>query len=162
MREIKFRAYDEEANVMVYSDEHNLIDYAYEYFFEVGKDKVACVFLVDYDDSFGAPATDRCEIKNVMQYTGLQDNNGKEIYEGDIVKFNKNCCRGYGVIKNGKYYSCCESCGEYGNLEVLGLYIETKYKTCDICKQLGISSDIHIEVIGNIYENLELLKNKQL
>lgn len=168
MREIKFRAYDEEANVMVYSDEHNLIDYSYEYFFEVLKDKVICVFLVDYDDSFGAPSTDRCELEKVMQYTGLHDKNGKEIYEGDIVKFDDE-------VWSSSYTSCgteYDSC-EVVNYGVVGFdeetlrydFVKYKYNENQVEADLHENHDLEFadfiqehEIIGNIYENPEVLE----
>lgn len=76
----------------------------------------------------------------LMQYTGLKDMREKEIYEGDIVKLRAN--HGIGVIK---YYD------EWGAFVVE--YIKSKPLTV-----LGMSYyKEDIEVIGNIYENPELL-----
>ena len=76
----------------------------------------------------------------LMQYTGLYDKNEKEIYEGDIVKLRAN--HGIGVVK---YYD------EWGAFVVE--YIKSKPLTV-----LGMSYyKEDIEVIGNIYENPELL-----
>ena len=76
----------------------------------------------------------------LMQYTGLKDKNNKEIYEGDIVKLRAN--HGIGVVK---YYD------EWGAFVVE--YIKPKPLVV-----LGMSYyKENIEVIGNIYENPELL-----
>ena len=77
----------------------------------------------------------------LMQYTGLKDKNNKEVYEGDIVKLRAN--HGIGVIK---YYD------EWGAFVVE--YIKPRPLTV-----LGMSYyKEDIEVIGNIYENPELIK----
>lgn len=76
----------------------------------------------------------------LMQYTGLKDKNEKEIYEGDIVKLRAN--HGIGVIK----YS-----DEWGAFVVE--YIKPRPLVV-----LGMNYyKEDIEVIGNIYENSELL-----
>jgi hypothetical protein len=72
-------------------------------------------------------------VKNLMQYTGLKDKNGKEIYEGDILK--------------------CE----IGNNEIVEFKKASfvcRYRTIDLYK-LWLTQ--YIEVIGNIIENPELL-----
>jgi uncharacterized phage protein (TIGR01671 family) len=96
----------------------------------------------------------------LMQYTGLKDKNGKgrwskEIYEGDIV----------GIIKSGKNFvgekyvikyqeewaSFIADQGEGGGL----LFLAKDGKWTDGERLLAVE----VEVIGNIYENPELLKS---
>ena len=77
----------------------------------------------------------------LMEYTGLKDKNEKEIYEGDIVKLRAN--HGIGVIK----YS-----DEWGAFVVE--YIKPRPLVV-----LGMNYyKEDIEILGNIYENSELLK----
>jgi len=78
-----------------------------------------------------------------LQYTGLKDKKGKEIYEGDIIKI-------YPVSNAFMPEERVEevSFGETGNsccMEIMGWSL-----WCDEAKRC--------EVIGNIYENKELLK----
>ena len=125
MREIKFRAWDSEDKKMIY----NFPNPPYVVFcdeagsFGIGK------FSDDYDEL------------EVMQYTGLKDKNGIEIYEGDIVKIWLDYSKEEWFIDREVYY--CEGCfvtkDEFGAVDNLG-----DFK--------------NLEVIGNIYENKKLIK----
>ena len=79
--------------------------------------------------------------ETIGQYTGLKDKNGKEIYEGDIVQ--SDIDRAY-VKWNDKY--------GYFQLIPIGDY----YFDSDVIGQALEYADL--EVIGNIYDNPELLE----
>ena len=86
-----------------------------------------------------------------MQYTGLKDVNGKEIYEGDIVKNKYNKLE---LVKWG-YFVESVNFNEYSN-QNYGWYVgqDSQYEDFE---------QIHNgmwEVIGNIYENPELIKKE--
>jgi len=84
-----------------------------------------------------------------MQFTGLKDRNGVEIYEGDIIKYH------YFYFSNGS---------EIENECVCSVKWDDTFANFDAMDKdgfahfLGQASDDGIEVIGNIYEHPELLK----
>jgi uncharacterized phage protein (TIGR01671 family) len=79
----------------------------------------------------------------VMQYTGLKDENGKEIYEGDILEFSNASGMEDGV------------CVVAWDAESLAWYIEN-YEADIYTELYNITSPANIRIVGNIYENQEL------
>ena len=141
MRTIKFRAWDIKENRLIYEQTMTSID-------GDGDEHDYMIILSPYSDEEYLGITTSCvyeqEIKGeierakgkLMQFTGLKDKNGKEIYEGDIVKQYKD--EGLGIIKWINSGLFCEYQSEEGG------YSELDIKEC--------------KVIGNIYENPEIIK----
>lgn len=86
----------------------------------------------------------------LMQYTGSRDKNGKEIYEGDIVTFEDVECDAEGYRDN-----VFLNCGVVVYDEESMRFFFTNRQTVDM-DDIYVSEDV--EVIGNIYENAELLE----
>ena len=118
MREIKFRAWDEEENEM--------IEWEPTFFYDTSK-------VTGYGGSF-----DDINIP-LMQFTGLKDVKGNEIYEGDITK-----AFGKVYFKDGSFG--CDTARD--GFTPLGELMFTKGDG---------SPEYDITIIGNIYENKELL-----
>jgi uncharacterized phage protein (TIGR01671 family) len=117
MRKIKFRAWDKEEKRMF-----PVISFA--------------------NVSFGN--YENPERYEIMEYTGLDDKNGKEIYEGDIVKLHPTSD------------ACVVEFGEQSiSHDFLGVGFYTKEKDGS---QGNIFGGSYVEIIGNIYKNPELLK----
>lgn len=126
-REIKFRVWDTYNKEMLDVQE---LDYADSY---NGQPMIRTTMYNDYFDT---------EEMILMQFTGLHDKNGKEIYEGDIVelKANNGCCEMIGTIIYDEYDLAFELRD-----------IEEETQEC-----LWYAEQ-ELEVIGNIYDNPELL-----
>ena len=72
-----------------------------------------------------------------MQYTGLKDKNGKEVFEGDILSISDR-------LNQSVYFS-------------EGFYCTDEFALFELIRSKGRT----FEVIGNIYENLELLEEQK-
>jgi uncharacterized phage protein (TIGR01671 family) len=133
MREIKFRVWDKDCKRMHVcgDDTHDTI-----YFFE---DNCACYYNLQNGEGSSPDGTGTYKL---MQYTGLKDKNGVEIYEGDICNCREYECFGKVEWNNEEagFYFCVVM--EGGGFEEERLY--------DYVDEL--------EVIGNIYENPDLLE----
>lgn len=120
MREIKFRAWDGQ-DTMIYFDFNSI---KHDGLIDWNENK--------YSDTGGGLYIANC---GVMQYTGLQDKTGRDIFEGDIL-YNNKANWEVGFDEGGYWMRQRE--GQH--------------------KFIFINEAQHSEIIGNIYENLELLE----
>ena len=129
MREIKFRAWDEDG-----------------FMFEPDKIEFNKTHKGDTwvwrGNIFGQDGS----AVNLMQYTGLHDKNGKEIYEGDIL-----LAQDFGQPKRAIAFVKYQGSGFVPHKHKSTVW----YEWCPIKNEEGSSW----EVIGNIYDNPELLKS---
>lgn len=86
--------------------------------------------------------------KWLMQYTGIHDKNGKEIYEEDVVKITN---------KNSKVIPIKPLIAQIVWSEEYLAYILITTSVKDAFENLGDYIDYDIEVIGNVFDNPELL-----
>ena len=87
----------------------------------------------------------------IMQYTGLKDKNGKLIYEGDIIQF-----------YNDEFLQTMKIVWDDDELDfkAIGLKKSVECYEKDFSYLGYIKNEDSLEVIGNIYENPELLEVK--
>lgn len=93
-------------------------------------------------------------LESVSQYTGLKDKNGKEIYAHDIVKCTEVDNNGLAeYISEIEYYYC-----DF-------VVSKTQERDTPLCIFFGDDAECQIteiEVIGNVYDNPELLERRQI
>lgn len=88
-------------------------------------------------------------IETIGQYTGLKDTNGKEIYEGDIIRsFDSN---GEAILH----------CIVWEEARFVALYKGRNFRSKCFLKQDWLD-EFEKEVIGNIYDNKNLLGEVEL
>ena len=132
MREIKFRGFSKNLiyNEWVYGD---LVHYYTDE-----------IYILPQNERYWDIPHDGDEIikESIEQYTGLKDKDGKEIYEGDILELTY-----FDDSKNVMYVSYNDS---------------AKFVLIEQVKNLSINMEFfdkeNMEVIGNIYEDKELLR----
>lgn len=90
----------------------------------------------------------------ICQCTGLKDKNGKLIWENDIVKYHFGNV--YAQIRYGAYQNCFDS----QKAEHIGFYVDWS-ENKNYRKNLGYWINmVNAEVIGNIFDNKELLESE--
>ena len=151
MREIKFRAWHKEKKEIVNVEEIDFMNKVINYIdndYENNRQEIIGAYFEDIE---------------LMQYTGLKDKNNKEIYEGDVVKLVhtgieisadrlEDLKRFVGIIKYEN--------GIFKIVRTEKSLIESKYFEMEQKKvsEIFIYSKLYdLEVVGNIYENPELL-----
>lgn len=162
-REIKFRAWDKENSCFWYSDSSNgqegceclVKNGSLVFRFGIYRPYQANGEVID------AFTTEDFEPdpKDVMQYTGLKDKDGKEIYEGDLLRrpARDNWEKTNFIIQEVFFHDNDAADGHIG-----WQMNRTHYKG-SICGHTGVPSFLpkntcKMEIIGNIYENPELVK----
>lgn len=93
----------------------------------------------------------------LMQYTGLKDKNGKEIYDGDILKRSYVESEFLNVVKP---VETSEIIVVEWDKNYCGYKIPSNKPASPATMLLNPNGLPEFEVIGNIYENPELVKNK--
>lgn len=156
MREIKFRAWLKELEEMIPAeqvigivlepiDENLTLDRILKYSHLPLKGG----FTIDGENS---------ENYILMQFTGLCDKNGKEIYEGDVFRYEK-----HPAYLLDTFVSCFIWGNEFGcfgynvQVEIIG----EMFSPLSIHDELKHDFLSHIEIIGNIYSNPELISGNQ-
>ena len=129
MKETKFRAWDKENKRISQSFTMDEIDRD-----DDSEATKSGVFFMDWSEDVSKRYTYWFSDCEIMQFTGLKDKNGKEIFEGDIVtKSLKDCGR------------------------IIGNFL-VKWNLPNVGFDITGTGGHQYEVIGNIYENPELLE----
>ena len=124
----KFRVWDKDNKYMEYTDKNLVVCFSDE-----GADAV--------DHTTFSHSCISMEKFELMQSTGLKDISGAEIYEGDIVRYNR------GISWSVEKFPYVVKNGTEGFVFEYGLIQHSLFKKIE-----------YVTVIGNIYENPELLE----
>jgi uncharacterized phage protein (TIGR01671 family) len=152
IREIKFRAFNTIEKQMWSAYELYMNDYTLNLF--TGKLQYLDKENFDYENAHATDTLITLDNWVVMQFTGLKDCKGVEIYEGDIVKRGDDVL----IVKFGKHSTYTP---DFYSSIAYGFYLENIDEDKEECSFYNIFGPDEIEVIGNIHQNLELLEQSK-
>ena len=116
------------------------------------------IFCYEKDESIIQTVANMIDPSTVGQFTGLTDKNGTKIFVGDVIKTDNGKQKAISVVKYGNfrpkmiYHMFRNYIGYEPKQDQHGVYCET-----DNEQMVLFDSPTCIEVIGNIYDNPELL-----
>lgn len=157
-REIKFRGKDAKSNKWIYG-----VYYQHEKVTlcpiglsekDIKENELHLIINGGFSD-WNLPAKLNCyEVisETVGQCTGLKDKKGKAIYEGDIIPYHFNH-KIIGIVKFGEYHNSFDGDNHGGHV---GFHLEWNEENSILRVDLGYWIKVS-EIIGNIYDNPELL-----
>lgn len=164
MREIKFRGKSKNVNkwcygTYIFTDDNRNNPFRTKPF----KESHRIVFWCSGDWNMGGWVDEEVIPETIGQYTGLKDKNGKEIYEGDIVDwlfFYNGFGRNGGVIERDTIVRGIIKWQQGGFiLEV----IENDFEEAGFYSISALYTDTEadVEVVGNIHDDTDLIKEEQ-
>lgn len=130
MREIKFRVWDKKEKLM---------------------EELAYPWAVTDNEVWNLVDNEKWKSIDLMQFTGLKDKNGVEIYDGDILENHRD--------KKIKLFIVMWLVAETG----FGLHYirRSECHTTYFNQFYNLKEILELQVVGNIYENTELIEGKQ-
>lgn len=136
-RELKFRVWDNTGKEFLNDGEWSLDNCNHINIFSNTNEYIGQYYCGDENSRY-----------RVQQYTGSQDKNGVEIYEGDYVLHPHKSGGGFGHIKEKINWQKCEVKWKNGGL--------AGYWGHDDCNIVTFNNEQFV-VVGNIFENKELM-----
>ena len=115
---------------------------------------------VDFDgeSTLGEPELNNLHNLILMQYTGIKDSEGNEIYEGDILKCTSRIYTNLGATGTGEYEETIKQV--IWKDDSWGTRVISSNLTSKGAEKSGlVISAKYAKIIGNIYENTELLED---
>ena len=133
MREILFRAKTAKNVHWIWGD-----------LFHAGTEPSDGEFAISYWDDEDGWMNENVQPATIGQFTGLTDKNGKRIFEGDIVQWDKDQKLYVVVFRSGMFYASVEPCNPH---------IYGGFPLWCLCEE-----EQHCAIVGNRFDNPELLK----
>lgn len=153
MRPIKFRAWDRDKRKMAHVAVISMDKQSCE------PQIITCAYQVTMDQVYGSGGDEPCDVEvinrpaaslELLQFTGLLDKNGKEIYEGDILLSRSPTDEGEDLEWIPVIWDEKDACFRFPCSD--GNYLFTDFPI-----EYGCS----MEIVGNVFENPDLLPGKE-